>query len=199
MAINDPRIGDFSQPLVTPPTQTRSPAEEQLKAAEKTFDEAAQKDEATLAPMLSYEKKLEALKITRAKAAEIIDAVLLKGYYAEDIPVTKTMSVRLRTRGARDTKRAQDMIENQRLSYDAHYGELMSRYLLAASLEKFGKDTFSHPPKGSKPEEIEDAYKTRLQYVEDLADPALRILIAKTIKFDQMISVVLEEGSIENF
>jgi hypothetical protein len=199
MSADEVRIGDFSQPVVPPPTTTRSPAEEALKTAEKTFDEAAQKDEAALQPMLTYEQKLKDLKITRTKAAEIIDAVLVKGYYAEDVPVTKTLNVRLRTRGARDTKRAQDMIENQRLSYDAHYGELMSRYLLAASLERFGSDKFSHPSKGAKPEEIEEAYKQRLAYVEDLSDPALRLLIAKTIRFDKMIAVVLEEGSIENF
>ena len=195
MAIDEPRIGDFTQPVVP----QRSPAEEALKAAEKTFDEAAQKDEATLAPMESYEQRLKEIGVSRAKAAQIIDAVLLKGHYAEDIPLTKNVKVRLRTRSARDTKRAQDMLESQRLTYQSHYHELMARYLLAAMIEVVGETKFAHPGRNAKPEEIEEAYRTRLSFVEDMPDPTLRILFSKMTKFDHMIAVVLEEGSIENF
>lgn len=195
---SEPRIGDFSQPVVPPPL-SRSPVEDSLKAAERAHDEAAQRDEAALGPMVAYEKRLEKNGISRAKAAEIVDAVLLKGYYAEDITVTKGISVRLRTRAARDTQRAQAMIENLRLTYDKHYHDVMGRYILAASLEKFGADSFAHPQKGTKPDEVEAMYRQRLDYVESLGEPALLLLLQKLAKFDTMIIVVLEEGAIENF
>jgi hypothetical protein len=128
MPADDVRIGDFSQPVVPPPAATRSPTEDALKAAEKAFDEAARKDEAALQPMLSYEQRLKEINVSREKDAQIIDAVLLHGYYSEDIQVTKTIKARLRTRGARDTKRAPEMLEQQRPSYGRPEHELMARY-----------------------------------------------------------------------
>lgn len=197
MPADDARIGDFSRPPVDAP---RSPVKEALESAERRFDDEAQKDEAALKPMQSYEDALREAGISREKASEIVDAVLLRGHYAEDIPITKAIRARFRTRSARDTKRAQDMIEQQRLTYEVHYNELLSRYLLAASLEGFGTDKLEHVAgKTAKLDDIEKAYKSRLTYVEDLPDPALRILFVKLAKFDNMISTVLKEGSIENF
>jgi hypothetical protein len=111
MPADDVRNPAISHPEVPPPAATRTPTEDALKAAEKAFDEAARKDEAALQPMLSYEQRLKEINVSREKAAQIIDAVLLHGYYSEDIQVTKTIKARLRTRGARDTKRAQEMLE----------------------------------------------------------------------------------------
>jgi hypothetical protein len=191
---DDLRIGDFSKPLAP-----RSPVKDSLDAAEKQIDEEATRDEATLKPMLSFEESLKEAGVTREKAAEIVDAVLLKGFYAEDVSITKTISARFRTRNARDTRRAQEMLETHRLSYDVHYQELMARYLLASSLESFGGDKLNHPPKNAKYEVIEKSYSERLAYVDALSDPALRVLFVKISKFDQKINAVLREGTVENF
>ena len=197
MESDDPvRIGDFTRPVVEGP---KSPAKDALVKAESKLEQDAQKDEASLKPMQSYEEQLRELGITRAKASEIVDAVLLKGYYAEEIPITKSIKARLRTRNARDTKRAQDMLESQRLTYEHHYNELLSRYLLAASLERFGNDRLEFPEKGASIEQIEEMYRRRLTYVEEMSDPALRIMFVKLGKFDQMVAAVLREGSVENF
>lgn len=197
---NDIRIGDFSRPVVeAKKPDARSPTKEALENVEQKLDEDARKDEASLKPMQSYEETLREIGVTRDKAADIVDAVLLKGFYAEDVQVTKTIFARLRTRNARDTKRAQEMIEAQRLTYEIHYNELLSRYLLAASLESFGQDRLKHAPKGAKPDDAEAAYRSRLAYVEELSDPALRLLFVKLSKFDNMIATVLKEGAIENF
>ena len=196
---DDLRIGDFSRPTVDPP-KTASPTKERLETLENQLDAEASKDEAALKPMASYEEKLKEAGLTKDKAAEIIDAVLLKGFYAEDIKVTSKVKVRLRTRNARDTKRAQEMLEAQRFTIDAHYTETWSRLLLAASLEQFGDDKFTHPsPRKEAFEVIEMAYQDRVAYVESLPDPALRVLFGKLWKFDNRVSVALEEGSIENF
>ena len=198
---DDVRIGDFSRPVVPSPKDTppASPTKDALDRAEKAIDDEVRRDEESLKPMASYEDRLKEVGVTRGKAAEIIDAVLLKGYYAEDVPITKRIKARFRTRNSRDTKRAQEIIEAQRLSYDIHYNELLSRILLAASLEVFGDEKLPHATRKSSHDETEKMFQERLSYVDNMADPALRILMQRLARFDRMITVVLEEGSIENF
>jgi hypothetical protein len=198
---DDARIGDFSRPVIDPPKQpTTGQTKEKLDALDDQLDAEASKDEATLKPMASYAEKLKAAGLTRDQASEIIDAVLLKGFWAEDIKVTSKIKVRLRTRNARDTKRAQEILEAQRFTMDAHYSESWFRLLLAASLEQFGDDKFVHPNyRKDTYDAIEKAYQDRITYVEGLPDPALRVLFSKLSKFDNRVAVALEEGSIENF
>lgn len=188
------RIGDFSTPVAP-----QSPTKDALEKAESRLDAEARRDEATLKPMQSYQERLAAVKVSREEAAEIVDSVLLKGHYSKDYAITQTIKARFRTRGARDTRRAQDMLENMRLTISAHYNEMLSRFLLAASLERFGDDKLEHAPRGANNDEHERAFMARLNYVESLSDPALRVLFDKLRIFDVMISTVLEEGTIENF
>lgn len=192
--VDDLRIGDFSRPAAP-----RSPTEEVLKAEETKLDADVKRDEAVLKPMQSYEDKLKQVGISKEEAAEIVDSVLLKGHYSKEYSITKRIKVRFRTRGARDTKRATDMLEAQRFSMAAHYNETLGRYLLAASLEMFGNEKLEHPGKTATADDIEKSYAARLTYVENLSDPALRVLMQKLGVFDVMISTVLEEGTIENF
>lgn len=203
---DDARIGDFSRPVVDAPKGAKplkgaaSPTKEALEKLETQLDEEASKDEVMLKPMASYEEKLKEAGVSKDKAAEIIDAVLLKGFYAEDIKITSRVKVRLRTRNARDTKRAQEILEAQRFSIDAHYSETWSRLLLASSLEQFGDDKFVHPSVRKEAYDVvEKAFQERIAYVESLPDPALRVLFGKLWKFDNRVSIALEEGSIENF
>ncbi len=205
---DDARIGDFSRPVVDPAKKVApapagappSPTKDALDAAEMRLDEDATKDEAALKPMASFEEKLKEAGLSREKAAEIIDNVLLKGFYAEDIKITSTIKMRLRTRNARDTKRAQEILEAQRYTMDAHYSEAWGRLLLAASLESFGNDKFVHPnPRKDPFDVIEKSYQERIAYVDALPDPALRVMLQRLFKFDQRVAVALEEGSIENF
>jgi hypothetical protein len=201
---DDPaRIGDFSRPpvdLPKKPAAPASPTKDALEAAETRLDEETSKDEEALKPMASFEEKLKAAGLTREKAAEIVDAVLLKGHYSENIKITSTVGMRLRTRNARDVKRVQEMLEAQRFTIDAHYSEAWGRLLLAASLEAFGKDKFDHPnPRKEAYDVIEKAFQERVAYVDALPDPALRVALGKLWKFDNRVAVALEEGTIENF
>ena len=104
------RIGDFSKPVgeMLSGGVSSSPVKEKLDAAEKQLDDKATVAEATLRPMQTYEDRLREVGVTREEAARIIDAVLLRGFYSEEIPITKSISLRLRTRTARDTKRIQE-------------------------------------------------------------------------------------------
>lgn len=205
---DETRIGDFKRPLVDPAPATTvaidNPAlsgrsAEALEAKEKALSAEASRDEAALQPLAEYEKQLAALGISKAKATEIVDAILTQGFYSEAYPITRKISVAFRTRGRRDVTRAQGMIEARKLSYDVHYADAIQMYLVAASLERFGSHALQHPAPGASVDEIEKAYASRLSYVDGLGEPAFEIIRAKWFKFDQMILAVVKEGSIENF
>jgi hypothetical protein len=199
--MEETRIGDFSKPLVDKPAAAGATGDTKvrLEAAEQSLETEANAAEAALKPIKSFEDKLKEVKVTKEQAADIIDSVLMKGYWSETVPVTSRINLKLRTRSARDVRRIQDYLEVHRPVYDAHYQEIMGRMTLAASLEQFGKDVFSFPGKEAKPEDYEDAFQKRAQYIEGLADPALRLLFMKLWTFDEKIRVVLSEGTIENF
>jgi hypothetical protein len=197
MPIDPAKIGDFSRPVV--PRAPASPVKEKLDAAEQKFEQEAASLEAEIAPMASYEDKLKEAGLSREEAARIIDAVLTKGHYAEDAQITRTIRARFRTRSARDTRRAQDYLETVRPTFDSSYQEILSRQLLAASLESFGGDKLPFPDRRAGQEEIEKAFQDRLAYVEALPDLALRLLFQKLIKFDRKLSILLEEGVVQTF
>ena len=196
-------IGNFDKPYVERPaatTSTTSLTEAALKGAEARLDSDARKDEEQLQPLQTYADRLKEAGIDLVKAAKIVDEILLKGYYAEDIKITKSIKMRLRTRSARDTRRIQDILEAEAPKFDHHYRETLTRLLLAASLERFGDQTLPHPEKNDKSEEIERKFQERIAYLDNqVSDPALRIMFSKLFKFDQMVTVALEEGAIENF
>lgn len=197
-ASDDVRIGDFSRPVVDP--AGASPTKARLDAAEQRLEAEVTRDEALLKPKLAFEDALKEVGLTRDRAAAIVDAVLLKGTWSEEVKITSRIKARFRTRNARDTKRAQEILEAQRFTIDAHYSETLTRLLLAASLEQFGDEQLPHPPLRKTSEaEIEKAFQERIAYVDALPDPALRVLFRKLFEFDQRITVALAEGSIENF
>jgi len=194
------RLGDFTKPAVPPkqPAQS-SPTAEKLSEAENALKKEADEAEKSLKPMASYEDRLKEIGVTREQAAHIVDEVLLKGSYSEEIPLTSRITVRFRTRLYRDTQRMQSYLEVARPTYEAHYNEIIFKYSLAASIVKFGSDVFDHPGRKASGEEIEKSFQTRLTFVENLPDVTLRLLYTKLGKFDNKIRICLEEGAIENF
>jgi hypothetical protein len=199
--MEETRIGDFSKPLVEKPAAAGATGDTKvrLEAAEQNLEAEANTAEAALKPLKSYEERLKEAGVTKEQAAEIIDAVIMKGHWSEPIKITERIKLRLRTRSARDIRRIQDHLEVQRPIYDAHYTEIMGRMSLAASLESLGADKFTFPGKDAKSEEYEAAFQARVNYIENLADPTLRLLFLKLWTFDEKIRVVLSEGVIENF
>jgi len=194
------RIGDFSRPVVPPKKAAQSsPTADKLTEAETALKTEADETEKKIKPLETYEERLKEVGVTKEQAAFIVDEVLLKGCYSEEISLTSRVSVKFRTRLYRDTQRMQSYLEVSRPTYEAHYSEIVFKYSLAAALEKFGADVFKHPTKASTGDEIEKSFQTRLTYVENLPDITLRLLYTKLGRFDRKIRVCLEEGAIENF
>lgn len=207
MAIDDVKIGDFSKP-VTPPKKAPasaaqaaqpSPADARLEAQEAALDKEAEQAEKTLSPLQAYEKRLKEIGVTREQAAEMVDTLLTQGYWSEEVPVTQRLKVRLRTRKYRDTERLRNYIEVIQPKFPDYYNDILFKYSLAASIERFGKQVFSHPGKNESKEVVENAFQERLAFVDDMEEPMLRVLYGKLQKFDDKVRVVFEEGAIENF
>lgn len=193
--LDDLRIGDFSRP----PVEAAGTTKAALEGAEKRLDAEAAIVEAELKPLVSYEEKLKDAGVTKEQAASVVNSIMTKGFWSEEIKVTTTMRARFRTRSKKDTTRAQAFVEQQRPQYESHYAELLTHSLLAASLEQFGSDKFEHPGRKASDKEVEAAYQDRYAYVENLADPVYRLLATKLVAFDRKVAIVLEEGTIENF
>jgi hypothetical protein len=200
MPVDDVRIGDFSRP-VAPPAPTPVPPKVPADPAEIALGAEASAVEAELKPMQSYEEQLREIGVSKDEAARIIDAILRKGFWSEEIPITKSIKARFRTRNSRDRARAIEYVEAAKPLYEAHVQEMMNKQLLAASLESFADDKFAHlDPRTAKPEDIENAFDLRFRYVNGVvSDPALNLLLRHFSKFDFKIRVVMQEGAVENF
>jgi len=223
--MDEVKIGDFTKPVVSPmqrvaaaaaaasatatsgastvstarPTTAASPEAERLDATEKRLAEQAQETEEALQPKINYEEQLKAAGITKDEAARIVDNLLFKGCYAEEVPLSARVKVAFRTRQARDTARTLTYLEVVRPIYENHVNEVVSKHSLAASLERLGQDRFEFPSKDASTDKVEEAFQTRLTYINGLPDPVLRLLFLKLVKFDEKVRVVLQEGAIENF
>jgi len=197
MAIDDVAIGNFTRPVV-PRTEPARPSPEDAAAA---LGDAATATETELAPMKAYEDALKEIKVSKEDAALIVDAILRKGFWSEEVLITKTLKARFRTRSSRDRARAMTYIEGVRPMFEAHVQELMNKQLLAASLEMFGDDKFAHPdPRVADATEVERAFDARFRFVDAvIPDPALSLLLARFLKFEDKIRVVMQEGVVENF
>jgi len=218
--VEEVKIGDFSQPLVERPESTAppalaatvptvpttptgpdgtSPAADKLDAAEKRLNEKAKETEEALKPKVDYEALLKREGISMEDAAKIVDDVLFQGHYMETVQISKRISVDFRTRQAKDTARTMVYLEIAKPLYENHFSEVISKHSLAAALERVGEDKFSFPGHSATRDAIEDAFQKRLEYVNNLPDPVLRLLFVKLSKFDEKVRVVLQEGAIENF
>jgi hypothetical protein len=205
MPADDLRIGDFSRPVTPaprPPDQAPArTAAVPADAAEAALGAEAGALEAELGPMRSYEEQLREIGVSREEAARIIDAIMNRGFWSEEVSVTRSIRARFRTRNSRDRSRAIEYIENARPAYEAHVQEMMNKQLLAASLESFAGDKFAHADaRTAKAEDIEAAFEARFRFVNGvISDPALNLLMRHFHKFDLKIRTVMQEGAVENF
>lgn len=205
--MDEMRIGDFSKPVVptapAAPAKTAAPvpAKVPVDPEDAAIGAEVKAIEAELRPMQSYEEQLREIGVSKDEAARIIDAILRKGFWSEEISITKSIKARFRTRNARDRSRAISYIETARPMYEAHVQEMMNKQLLAASLESFADDKFVHlDARTAKAEDIETAFETRFRFVDGvISDPALNLLLRHFHKFDQKIRIVMQEGAVENF
>lgn len=148
---------------------------------------------------LTYEQVLEAVELTREKALQILDAVLLEDFYEETLPVTEKATVTFRTRTRQDTVRFYQNLEVYQPRYESQREESRQRYNLAASLVAFRGTTFEHPASSAGLQAIEAAFQLRMDYVCALSEPVVDRLVLELHKFDKRVFAALNEGAVEFF
>jgi len=179
-------------PEMTPP---ETPAE---KVAQARVDLYADIQDAML-PIENYRKYLEEHEITEDEAARIVDDLMTNGYYEEEIPITRRVSLRLRTREQRDVIRVQLAMQVQRPLFTDTMNELVSRYNLAASLVAYNGKEYYFPGPTDSPERVDQLFDDRLKVVEKLASAVFSRLTVSLARFDRKVLAVMREGVAENF
>jgi hypothetical protein len=150
-------------------------------------------------PVENYQEHLKQYGISEEKAARIVDDLLTKGFYEEDFPISKRVSLTLRTREHRDTIRMQIALQVQRPLFTDTLNELVSRYNLAASLSAYNGTSYYFPSLEDEDEKADKLFDVRLKAAEHLPAAIFSMATMLLAKFDRMILAVMCEGVAENF
>lgn len=171
-------------PVAPPPPEPKEAVD-----ADKLAEEAVQA--APLDPHDAYLKELERLKVSKEEAAKIVDAMLFKGFYEEDVPLTKKVKIKLRTRGQDAVDRLNQAIDRIDPKYNGTLYSLIAEYNLSASLVAYGPHAFDPS--------TEEGFERTRKYVKSLPTPVFQLLATKLSKFDEKTMVVMTEGAVESF
>ncbi len=145
---------------------------------------------------------LEILKdnnVNEDEAQAIVDDMMTKGYYTEDVQITKKITATFRTRNHNDYLRYHTALQMLNPKYRQEEDEIALRYCLAGSLVRFDKTEFTHPPAKADEDTIRKSFDIRLEWIEAQPERLTALLAVKLNRFDQKIAVVMSEGVIENF
>lgn len=200
-----PVFGAYRDPSKKNPViaESRPTPNTPAKALTEGLQEDMQKDieqtKETTIKAKGYAEILEEAEISLDKARMIVDDLLTKGYYEEDIQITKSSYVTLRTRTHADYRRYLRALEAVNPKYIDEQQEIQIRYFLAASIVAFKGQAFSHPKPSAGDTAIEDAFDQRLEWITNQPDTLINLIAVKLSKFDRMVKVVMSEGVIENF
>jgi hypothetical protein len=165
----------------TPEAET-SPLEQREVQLEKDLKKAEK------APEMTYEQKVKEHGLTIQEAVDIVNTMFDNNYYEREYKLTARYSILFRTRSTADQDRVLKRIEEDNLQYPASIAQLLAKYNLAASMQKFKQIDFTEKP-----------FDTKLKFVVALPETVLRLLVKKLSEFDELVMDVLDDGAIENF
>lgn len=199
--MDETKIGDFRRPVAEnlPKPTKASPGEARLEGTESALQKEEAKAEEALKPRVSYETRLKEVGVTMDEAALIVDSILEQGFWEEEIRITSKKKAVFRSRQAHDAERINTVLETLRPSFIDTQREITYKFLLAASISKYDTTVFDFSTTKTTRDAREKLFTTRLDWVENLPDPLLRMLYNKLALFDAKISAVTAEGAIENF
>lgn len=191
----------------TPRNNPKVPLQGKDSEEPKTPVEAASNlGEEALRPLTAEEKAkmyikgLELVGLTQDEARAIMDKILFEGHYSEEYTLGGKLPVVLRTRVYSDVERSMRYAEVEAPRIPSHLNDILARYNLAASLERYGDKHFEFPEGAdATPEKIEEAFEKRYNFVMSLNTPIAGRLHNFIVEFDQKMNAVLADGAPENF
>jgi len=197
------------EPIVKAKPTQKEQEDELLAQTDAKETEGAQEAKARLSlyedmhqallPVQDYKKFLVEHAIDETDAEEIVDDLIVKGFYTESFDISRRYRVEFRTREHRDLLRLQMMFQVQQPVFQGAIDEMTVRYNLAASLVSFGSETFEFAATDTTDKDADDLFDKRMAYVERMPDPLFSKLSMKLALFDRKINAVMREGVSENF
>ena len=146
----------------------------------------------------TYAEVLAAEGIPLAEAERIVEALLIDGFYEETYMMTRRTSVTFRSRDYADTQRYLQAIEAYKPTYQSERNEIITRYVLASSLSRFGGETFEFADPGDIAA-AQAAFDKRHAFLMKKPEVVVRWLMVALAKFDRKLDICAREGAVENF
>lgn len=200
-----PMVGSYGDPRKKAPAVEDKPvsaltaAKSMAEGLQEEIKRDVEETKETAVKAKGYKEILEEAEISLQKARAIVDDILTKGYYEEDIQITKNSFVTFRTRTHADYRRYLRALEAVTPKFIDEQQEIQLRYFLAASLVAFKGQTFEHPKNKTSENAAEDMFDKRLSWITEQPDTLINLLAIKLNKFDRDIKIVMSEGVVENF
>lgn len=145
-----------------------------------------------LSPENRYRKRLELEGITLDNARTIVDTIVVQlGQYHERVNLTKTLTIEVQTRKAKDQAMLANVVEARQPRYNMTFDHIVQVQNVAASLVRYGSKEFKR--------ETEKDLEEIVTWLEELPVPIFYLLVEKVRDFDRKIAYVFQEGYLENF
>jgi len=196
----DPKTEGTKEPEIIDkrPAPVATPERNIATGIREDLEQEVKKSEDVVTKIKDYKEILKEANIDLSEAMAIVDDILTNGYYEEIIPLTKNITVTLRTRTQSDYLRYHRALEMYSPRYQDELQEIARRYCLAGSLVRFGDKEFTHAD-NPRSKEAGDFFDARLEWIEEQSDQIINLLQAKLYQFDSKIMTVMSEGVVENF
>jgi len=195
-------IGNYAPPdeikVSAVPTPT-TPSGAVAKGIEADLEDDIKENIGREAKNRTYIEILKDSNVTVDEAQVIVDDLMTKGYYSEEVQITKKITATFRTRNHNDYLRYSIALQLLNPKFRQEEDELALRYCLVGSLVRFNKTNFAHPVTKTPPEEAQRMFDERLDWVEAQPERLTALLSVKLRRFDEKIMVVMSEGVAENF
>jgi hypothetical protein len=138
-----------------------------------------------------YEDDLAEFDLTLEDAAKIVDQLIFNQAYIEEVPITRKLTVKFRTRTPKQVHRMYKVLEDIQPNIQGMAVSIVSKYNLAFSLVEFDGKRLNP--------DTDDGLKRSLDLIDRLPGPLYNVLLNKLSKFDEKLSVVMREEAIVNF
>jgi hypothetical protein len=147
----------------------------------------------TKTPHEEYLDALKAIDVTPDQAANIVDSLIIHGFYEETFLLNKKFPVKFRTRDQSSNLRVDKALADQKPEYNSSYMTLVVTHNIAASLVQWGKFI-------CKPYESDEEFEKTLKLVQKIPQPIFQLLVEQLSKFDQKLLTVSNSAAvISNF
>lgn len=192
LAEKNEAILSFVDGMSADPTQSADQEHSEFRYTRVAEPEDQREEKVTpRSKMEIYEDDLLEFGLTLEDAARIVDKLIFSQTYEEEIPVTRKLTVKFRTRTPKQVNRMYKVLEEIQPNIQGLAVSIVSKYNLAFSLVEFDGKRLNP--------DTDEGLMRSLDLIDRLPGPLYNVLLSKLSKFDDKLSVVMREEAIVNF